>query len=199
MFNSIATILLLLIPATILAGDLMQGKHETDHTIRLTSIVSASPEQVFQLWSTEEGVTKFFAPKARIGKRAGDPYEMIFEPEMDPDGSSFGTKGARLLKIEENHLLAFEWITFVATRDADTGPPYMPPEERNANPLPTWVEIEIEPLHSDSSKTEVRLTHYGFRSGGKWDASFVYFQKGWARVLQRMEEYCRTKKKSADL
>lgn len=191
MNQSIPIIILLLIPGTILAGDLMRGKQKTDRTIQLTAVVAATPEQVFQLWSTEEGVQRFFAPKARVGTQPGDPYEMIFEPEMDPDGSSFGTRGARLLKSERNRFLAFEWITFVATKDADTGPPYAPPEERNVNPLPTWVEIEIQPVSSEPVKTEVHLTHYGFKSGGKWDASFLYFQKGWARVLERLENYCR--------
>lgn len=48
------------------AAALMAGKTKTDRTIRIEVIVATSPDEVYRLWTTREGVQRFFAPDAII-------------------------------------------------------------------------------------------------------------------------------------
>jgi uncharacterized protein YndB with AHSA1/START domain len=165
----------------------MAGKIKTDRTIRLEKTVEVPPDQAFAMWATEAGVRSFYAPAARIDPRAGGRYEILFAPDKDPEGRSHGTAGARILKYEPGRALSFEWITFAA--DANLGvnaPPVVPRLERDEVPLPTWVELEFLPVDGRPGATRVKLAHYGFRTGGRWEESFAWFSKAWAGVLEAM-------------
>jgi hypothetical protein len=52
---------------------LMKGKVKTDRTVNLDTIVDASPADVYRLWTSADGVKKFFAPEARIDPKIGGP------------------------------------------------------------------------------------------------------------------------------
>jgi len=187
----------LLMSGAVAAGeDLMAGKVETGRSIRLEATVDAPASAVFTLWTTEAGIQSFFAPRAVIEPRVGGRYEIAFVPQVDPDGESAGTKGARILRFESNRRLSFEWFTFVS-RDLSAGappgqtsPPLVPEAVRNARPIPTWVEISLEPVAGQPGRTRVRLTHRGFRSGAPWDESFEYFWRAWATVLGQLGARC---------
>jgi uncharacterized protein YndB with AHSA1/START domain len=178
------------------ATDPMAGKVDTGRTIQLEATVDAPPQAVFALWTSEEGVRRFLAPKAVIEPREGGRYEVVFVPQADPDGDSAGTKGARILRWEAGRALSFEWFTFVSrdlTREAPPGatsPPLVSVAERNERPIPTWVEITLEPVAGQPQRTHVRLAHRGFRTGGKWDEAFRYFWRAWATVLGTLGAVC---------
>jgi uncharacterized protein YndB with AHSA1/START domain len=166
-------------------GRLWDGKARTDRTVVVEATLDAAPRKVFEAWTTPEGLESFFAPRAVVEPRLGGAYTIVFDPEGDPEGLSKGTKGARILRFEPDRALAFEWITFIA--QAGLGPelpPYLPPAQRNARPLPTWVEIALEPL--PEGRTHLTLSHYGFRRGGAWEAAYPYFTSAWARVVARL-------------
>jgi uncharacterized protein YndB with AHSA1/START domain len=196
------TITLLAASAVLLPGaggageDLMAGKVDTGRTISLEATVDAPASTVFRLWTTEAGIKSFFAPRALIDPHVGGRYEIAFFPEVDPEGESAGTKGARILRFEPDRLLSFEWFTFVS-RDLSavappgaTSPPVVPAAIRNARPIPTWVELSLEPVPGQPGKTHLRLTHRGFGSGTPWDESFEYFWRAWATVLGRLGARC---------
>jgi uncharacterized protein YndB with AHSA1/START domain len=166
-------------------GDLMQGKVKTEHTIKLEKIVNAPPAEVFKLWTTADGVKKFFAPDAHIGTKPGDEYTILFFPDEDPQGLSHGTKGARILDLVPDKRISFEWITFAADKlKGPHAPPYAPTELRNQSPLPTWVEMSFEEV--PGNKTKVMFRHYGFRDGDLWKESQNWFTKAWSGVLDRL-------------
>jgi uncharacterized protein YndB with AHSA1/START domain len=149
--------------------------------------VPGTPEEVFALWITPAGVRQFFAPAAVIDPRVGGEYTIIFAPEHDPEGRSHGTKGAKILALEPGRRLVFEWITFTSTEVTGVpGPPAVPPTERNVTPLPTAVELTF--TADGPEHTLVRLRHYGFPSGGKWDEAHAYFGRVWPMVLESLEE-----------
>lgn len=174
---------------------LMEGKSE--RTIFLDATVNASPAEVFQLWTTADGVRKFFAPDARIDGKVGGRYQIIFAPSKDPEGDSHGTKGARVLKVVPNKELAFEWITFAGdTLLGKNAPPYAPPALRNAQPLPTWVELSFEPVVGNANQTHVKFAHYGFRDGELWAQSYQWFTRAWKGVLDELAAYCEKNKLS---
>jgi uncharacterized protein YndB with AHSA1/START domain len=175
-------------------ANLMQGKQKTDRTIFLEATVDAPPAEVFRLWTSEEGIKKFFAPAARVEARVGGRYEVLFAPAKDPEGNSHGTKGARIVKLVPDKELAFEWITFAGDELLGyNAPPYAPPSERNVRPLPTWVELSFEPVESQPRRTHVRFAHYGFRDGEKWEKSFHWFQRAWKGVLDELAASCQNR------
>lgn len=175
--------------------NLMQGKEKTDRTIFLEVTVAAPPAEVFRLWTSESGIKKFLAPAARVEAIVGGRYEIIFAPAKDPEGHSHGTKGARILKLVPEKELAFEWVTFAGDELLGrNAPPYAPAEERNIRPLPTWVELTFEPAEGQPEKTQVRLAHYGFRDGEKWERSFHWFKRAWKGVLDELAAYCQNRK-----
>lgn len=164
---------------------LWEGKTRTDRTVVVEATVDAAPQRVFDAWTTPEGLKTFFGPKAVVEPRVGGAYTLIFTPEADPEGLSLGTKGARILRFEPGRSLAFEWITFVGQDGlGPERPPYMAPAERNARPLPTWVELSLEAL--PQGRTHLKLAHYGFRRGGPWEAAYPYFTSAWAGVVSRL-------------
>jgi uncharacterized protein YndB with AHSA1/START domain len=179
-------------------ANLMEGKQKTARTIFLEATVDAPPTEVFGLWTSEEGIKKFFAPAARIDVSVGGRYEIIFAPAKDPEGNSHGTKGARILKLVPGKELAFEWITFAGDELLGyNAPPYAPPAERNVRPLPTWVELTFEPVEARPGKTLVRFAHFGFRDGEKWERSFHWFERTWKGVLDELAAYCQNRKSTA--
>ena len=180
-----------LAPASTPGSDLMKGKRRTDRTIRLEGVVDAPPSEVYRLWTTEEGVRKFFAPSARIGARPGEPYTIAFFPEEDPEGLVYGTRGARILELVPEMKFSFEWVTFAGDeKKGDHAPPHAEASLRNASPLPTWVELTFEPAGDDASKTHVRFRHYGFGKGALWEKSFRWFERAWAGVLRELQAAC---------
>jgi uncharacterized protein YciI/uncharacterized protein YndB with AHSA1/START domain len=156
--------------------DLTTTKSRTDRTIELDIVVNAPAADVFDLWISENGVKSFFAPGARIEPRVGGAYEIMFDPQNDPTGEQFGTRGARLLAMERGRRLAFEW----------RGKPGMDALRRE--PLPTWVELIFSPANDDAGKTKVTLRHFGFGQGAEWDEGFEYFgEKAWPHVLRQLQ------------
>jgi hypothetical protein len=169
----------------------MDGKMKTQRTIVLQTEAQCTPDEAYALWSTTDGVKRFFAPAARIDARPGGEYTILFFPEKDPEGLSHGTRGARVLKTVPGQALWFEWITFAG--DADLGrnaPPLAPRGLRDATPLPTWVELDFVPLASEKLRTRVQLAHYGFKDDAPWEESYRWFARAWAGVLAEMEKQC---------
>jgi uncharacterized protein YndB with AHSA1/START domain len=172
------------------SADLMAGKVKTERTVRLDVTVDATPAEVYRLWTTANGVKRFFAPDARIDARPGGEYTILFAPEQDPQGLSHGTKGARVLKLAPGREIWFEWITFAAdTLLGTSAPPVAPRSERDVVPLPTWVELTFEPLEG-GKRTAVHFAHYGFGDGARWEASYQWFSRAWAGVLESLKAEC---------
>jgi uncharacterized protein YndB with AHSA1/START domain len=176
---------------------LMEGKVKTDRTVNLEAIIDAAPAEVYQLWTSPEGIKKFFAPEARVEVKIGGRYQIIFAPAKDPEGESHGTKGARILDLVPNQKLVFEWITFAGDDLlGKNAPPFAPPSERNVTPLPTWVELSFEQVEGQPNRTHLKFAHYGFRDGAKWEQSYQWFSRAWKGVLDRLSEYCQKQKRN---
>jgi uncharacterized protein YndB with AHSA1/START domain len=168
---------------------MMRGKVNTAKTITLGKTVNASPDEVFAWWTTDVGVKRIFGAAAKIEPRVGGAYTIIFDPAKDPEGNSYGTNGARILRFERPGKLSFEWVTFTDEGKPGTGgPPAVPAKMRNVRPLPTWVELEFISVPGDPMKTRVTLNHYGFQSGAKWDGAYAFMSKMWAGVLEKLAE-----------
>jgi uncharacterized protein YndB with AHSA1/START domain len=161
-----------------LDNPLMTGKKMTDRSIVMMFIVDGSPEEHFELWSTAQGTRRFFGEDAHIDLRQGGAYEIYFLPRDNPQSDANSTKGARLLWMQKNRELAFEW----------KAPPFA--GELNVEPFPTWVEVSFAPLAGNAHKTQVRVAHHGLGRGENWDLVYEFFVRGWASILYRLDLLC---------
>ncbi len=149
-------------------------------SIEMTVVAEMAPDEVFELWTTEDGASRFFAPASDIGREIGDPYVIIFDPDTDPEGANHGTKGATIRSFEPGKHIAFGW----------TFPPFGP--EFNTEPFPTWVEITVEPFAGNPSHSLVHFAHHGFPTDPAWDKVYGIFKDGnWPLVLNRLLVFCR--------
>jgi uncharacterized protein YndB with AHSA1/START domain len=148
----------------------VSGAANATNRIIVASVeVDATPEQIWPLWSTSEGLT-FFAPAANVDLRPGGVYEVYFLPDA-PEGQR-GSEGTTVLGFQENRMLTVTWAL----------PPYMPDVRPHLTPL----TIEIVPVDADTSR--VIITQTGWGEGGEWDEAYAYFQQNWPLVLQAMAE-----------
>lgn len=152
------------------------GKQLTGRQSVLEASIPGTPDQVYRLWTTPEGVKCFLASDTRIDLKPGGRYEMIFDPASDPEGAVEGTKGARLLEFTPGKSLTFEWAM----------PSFA--KELNTTPLPTWVEVTFAP-DPQPRMTRMRLAHRGFGMDPSWDRAYAHYRgsaSAWRRVLEKL-------------
>jgi uncharacterized protein YndB with AHSA1/START domain len=140
----------------------------SDDIIIKDIVIPASISEVWNAWTTDEGVTSFFAPASNIEPFVGGAYEIFFDPDA-PAGQR-GTEGMKILEIQSKIMLSFEWIN----------PPSIP-AIRNEK---TRVVIRFEKIGPDT--TTVRLEHSGWRTGHNWERAHQYFEQAWDVVLDRL-------------
>lgn len=154
----------------VLSGHLSAAE-TSDRQLQKEVVVSASIDDVWQAWTTREGVTSFGPPEARIELRVGGPYEWYFIPDA-PEGSR-GGDGCRVLSYIPQRMLSFSW----------NAPPSLPSlREAGAR---THVVLEFEPV--DDKQVKVTLTQVGFGVGEDWTKYYDYFDHAWGYVLKNFQ------------
>ena len=138
--------------------------------IRIEVYIPATREQLWNAWTTEEGVTSFFAPKAKIELKVGGAYECYFE--LDNPVGLQGSEGCKVLAFWPMDYVTFSWNA-----------PATFPVEREQH---TKVVVEID--RHDETHYRLILTHMGFGSGGRWDELVSFFDGAWTNVLDKLQE-----------
>lgn len=151
------------------------GKEMTDRSIVLKTVVAAPIEEVYKRWTTVKGVKSFFAEDAEIEARKGGNYFIYFLPREHPESRANSSYGCRLLDLEENRRLAFEWSI----------PPFA--AHLNRDPQPLWVEVTLSSLAGAPGHTEVKLANYGYGRGPDWDRVYEFFVRNWGEILYRLD------------
>ncbi|MBX3002443.1 MAG: SRPBCC domain-containing protein [Anaerolineales bacterium] len=142
-----------------------------DEEIRLQVTVATTPQEVWTLWTTEEGICSFFAPACKVDLRPGGAYEIYFDLEQPP-----GLRGGEemvFLALEQPSMLSFTW----------NAPPALA-EVRNQR---TQVVIRIDAV--DAGHTRVRLVDHGFGTGGQWPERVAYFRRAWGQIVLPLLAY----------
>lgn len=130
------------------------------------TVVKASPEEVFRMWGTAEGIKSFLGAEARIELRIGGPFEIYFGgADVKPEDR--GSIGCQVLSYVPNEMISFSW----------NAPPKFPAERAQR----AWVVVTMGP--EGDGLTRVRLVHTGFGEGGQWGEVRAYFDSAWTGVL----------------
>jgi uncharacterized protein YndB with AHSA1/START domain len=141
-----------------------------ERTLNKEIVVQASIDQVWEAWTTRDGIVSFFAPDAVVDARVGGAFHI----HMDP-GALPGNKGAddmRFMALQPKKMISFDW----------NAPPHLPA----ARAQRTFVIVRFEPV--DAQQTKVFLHHTGWGDGGEWDKAYAYFDRAWGFVLGNMQK-----------
>ena len=156
----------------------MEGTRLTTNPHRFISgeaLVDAPVSEVWEAWTTEDGIRSFFAPECTVDLRVGGKFELLFLPDAEP--GQRGAEGCRFLAIQPEKMLSFTW----------NAPPHLP-EARSQ-----WTHVVVRFFEAEGGRTRVTLRHDGWGEGGEWDEAFAYFEKAWLEgvlpsLVRRFEE-----------
>ena len=133
-------------------------------------VVKAPLADVWNAWTTTEGVKTFFAPDANVEARPDGPFQIYMNPYAEP-----GMKGAdemRVLAVQPMKMISFNW----------NAPPSLPEARKQR----TVVIVRFSPV--GEAETRVTLTHIGWGDGGEWDKAYAYFDHAWGMVLGNLQK-----------
>jgi uncharacterized protein YndB with AHSA1/START domain len=143
-----------------------------------------SVEEAWNLWTTSNGIKKFFAPDCNVNLTLGGPYEIFFFP-LKPYGER-GTDRSIVLSYIPRKMLYVEWG------------------------VPGWFEIQNSATQqfkrtflvlffsegSNPNNSVIDFYHLGFGTGSDWQKVREYFDspEGWKSIFKRLESYAETGK-----
>ena len=151
------------------------GHLVSDKTIKKEVIVECGLDEVWNKWTSSEGLKSFFGVDNNLEFRIGGKYEMIFLPD-NPVGQQ-GGEGNVILSYLPKKMLSFTW----------NAPPQFPGIREHAHK--TWVVVQFN--EEPDGRIKVQLEHLGWLEGEDWDAVFDYFEKAWGVVLTWLENSCK--------
>lgn len=161
-----AAALVLVCTAFAIAAPVRAAERSIDKEV----VVAATVDQVWDAWTTREGIVSFFAPDAKIDARVGGAFQIHIDPLAEP-----GARGAddmRFMALQPKKMLSFDW----------NAPPHLPAARQQR----TFVIVRIEPV--DERQTKVSLHHSGWGDGGEWDKAYAYFERAWGGVLGNLKK-----------
>ena len=148
----------------------VDAKKQSDRILRKEMIVPATLEEVWNAWTTTEGVKTFFASDAKVELLVGGPFEIYFL--LHSRRGSRGSEGCRVLSYVPPKMLSFSWNA--------------PPEFGELRKTHTIVVVRLE--DGGRGKVKVLLSQHGWGKGKEWDKLYDYFDKAWSSVLGNLKK-----------
>lgn len=142
---------------------------QTETSLRVTRVVNANRETVFEAFTDPAQLKRWFCPEgievgvADCDVRVGGKYHVRMDA---PDGNHYNTRG-EYREIDPPGRIVFTWRW--DEEEHDTGE--------------TLVEIDLNEM---GNSTEVILTHGGFPNVESRDKH----TEGWTSCLHRLESLC---------
>jgi uncharacterized protein YndB with AHSA1/START domain len=143
---------------------------KNERQIKYEVIVNASAMEVWEAWTTPEGIATFFAPASTVELTPGGVYEIYFFPDNPP--GKRGAEGTKVLSFLPGRMFSFNW-------DA---PPQLPVARANMKTIVVLLFTELT-----QRQTKVELINHHYLSGGEYDKAFEYFTTAWATVMERLK------------
>jgi uncharacterized protein YndB with AHSA1/START domain len=137
-----------------------------DHTLRIERAYGAPPEAVFDAWTSEEVLRRWWqaernweTPEAVVDPRVGGVVRVVMR---DTDGDEHGG-GGTYTEIERPTRLAFTWTWDGSARQ-------------------TLIEIDFEQTETG---TTVSFTHSGLAD----EETVRDHERGWSNILDALRNY----------
>jgi uncharacterized protein YndB with AHSA1/START domain len=134
--------------------------------------INCGLDELWQAWTTEQGIKSFFAPDCDLELKIEGKYEIFFD--LDAPYGLKGSEGMRILAVQEKRMLAFTW----------NAPPSIPIIRAQR----THVVLYFEAITQEHSK--LRLINDGYGDSEDWLKALAYFENAWGKiVLPRLKQY----------
>jgi uncharacterized protein YndB with AHSA1/START domain len=129
-------------------------------------------EEAFKMFTVGQHLEEWLTQVADVEPEVGGKYELFWNPE---DRESDSTLGCKILAIQPNKFLCFEW----------KGPKQFKHFMNEANPL-TNIVVFFIPLEQS---TEVYLVHTGWGDTEEWEEARQWFDRTWKTALLELQKY----------
>ncbi len=140
----------------------------SDHVIKKSIVIKSPLDDLWEKWTTHQGLKSFFGYDNNFSLEIGGPFE-IFMLKDAPDGLK-GSEGCKVLSYLPKSMLSFSW----------NAPPrfdYIRNHEHFC-----WVVLRFEAI--SENETRINLDHLGWLEGELWDEVYNYFDKAWDVVFR---------------
>lgn len=167
---------------TILTASL-PAQADEPRILRKEVVVKGTPKQVFDLWTTSDGIAKFFSSESKIELRIGGPFDIYMNMKEPDKQGKRGAEGARILAYIEPELLAFTWG--------------FPPAVESLRYAGAKTQVVLQFIPLDEGRVRVKFAQLGWQEGPDWDKGYEYFDKAWSYVLNQLKDHLETGHTSA--
>ena len=138
--------------------------------IKKELVLKASRSEVWEAWTSAEGLKTFFAPGAKMELRIGGPYEVYFN--LDGPQGMRGSEGCVVLSYVPMEMISFSW----------NAPPSIPTLRDKGEK--TWVVLSLGEVAG--GRVKVSLSHVVTQHGEDWDKYYDYFEPAWDVIMGRL-------------
>lgn len=136
------------------------------------AVIDASPAELWEAWTTDEGIRSWMVPHGKVDFRVGGAYRTSYQANVDLDGE----------QAIVNRILAYEPERMIAIQNVQTPPGFPNPEIFQQ----TWSVVRFEPVGRD--RTRMVMNGYGYGEGEQWDQIYAMFEQGNAYILQVLKQ-----------
>jgi uncharacterized protein YndB with AHSA1/START domain len=140
--------------------------------IEIEAIIHSSVDSLWDAWTKNDVITKWFSPEANIEPRVGGSFELFFDPA---DHSHESTQGCKLTRVEKNSVLKFTW----------KGPGQFAEVMNHPDTL-TTVQVEFA---EEAETTKLRLVHTGWGTSPAWDDARRWHDEQWNKALDELKAF----------
>jgi uncharacterized protein YndB with AHSA1/START domain len=148
----------------------VESKDQSGRILVKETLVPATLDEVWNAWTTTEGVKTFFSSQAMVELAVGGAYEIHFLLDAPP--GSKGSEDCQVLSYLPKEMLSFSWSA--------------PPEFGELREKRTIVVLRFEEL--EPGKVKVILSQHGWGKGEEWEKLYDYFEKAWSYVLGNLKK-----------
>lgn len=147
-----------------------------------TILIQAPIEEVWDAWTTTEGILKWMVPHGRVDFKVGGKYTSTYDPSSDLNGE----------EVIENTILAYDPHKMIAFRTTKT-PASFPFTAAIAN---TWSVVYFEDAGID--KVIVRVHGLGYGDDEQSQMMRDFFNQGNQMLLETLKKVLEEDKDDGD-
>jgi uncharacterized protein YndB with AHSA1/START domain len=144
------------------------GRLDTgERILRHQALINAGLKQVWEAFTTSQGLMSFAAPFVNLDFRVGGTWESSYERDAQPGDP------ANII----NEILSYLPMEMLSIRIKQTPPGFPHPEIGKQ----LWTVNQFEAC--DKRRTQVTTTMLGWQEGPEWEEVFEMFKRGNALTL----------------
>lgn len=134
-----------------------------EKALQFSIIVPGERAEVWKLFTTDQGLTKWIAPVVKTNIKTGGWIKTNYDKSKKADDET-------AIRLDIINYLDHQMLTLKVNLN-DHFPPEAQNEDQNLQEIIQFVEIE-------KGKTKIISTMIGWGQGSHWDKTYTFFEKG---------------------